>query len=177
MRTRFSALLMLGCLLAAPVSGHEYTAGALTIDHPWARPTPPGVSMGAGYMTITNDGNDEVTLLGATTPRAQNVSIHGSRMHMDMLRMEPMPEGLPIPPGETVELKPRGYHLMLEMLDKSLEEGERVPLTLRFEGAPEVQVELAVQPLGGEVMGHEHGDHKDNKNGAEDGHDQGDHQH
>ncbi|MDX1634921.1 MAG: copper chaperone PCu(A)C [Marinobacter sp.] len=156
MTLRLPGFLVLSCLLATPVAAHEYSAGPLTIDHPWSRPTPPAVSMAAGYMTITNNGDNAVTLVGASSPRAQNVSIHENRIHMEMLRMEPMPEGLVIEAGKTVELKPRGYHLMLEMIDQPLEEGQRVPLTLRFEGAPEVQVELAVQPLGGEVMGHDH---------------------
>ncbi len=156
MKLRTSAFLALSCLLAGPLAAHEYTAGSLTIDHPWSRPTPPVVPMGAGYMTITNNGDSDVTLVGASTPRAEAVSIHQNRTHMEMLGMEPMPEGLVIGAGETVELKPRGYHLMLERIDQSLEEGQRIPLTLRFDGAPEVQVELVVQPLAGEVIGHDH---------------------
>lgn len=166
MKSCSSALLVVGCLLAAPLMAHEYTTGPLTIDHPWSRPTPPVVPMGAAYLTITNNGTSAVTLVSASTPRAEAVSIHQNRMHMEMLSMEPLPEGLMIGAGETVELKPRGYHLMLERIDRPLEEGERVPLTLRFEGAPEIEVELAVQPLAEETMGTDTDDGSADKHGS-----------
>ena len=128
-------------------------------------------------MTITNNGATAVTLVGASTPRAQSVSIHESRTHMEMIRMQPMPQGLVIEAGKTVELQPRGYHLMLEMISKPLEEGERVPLTLQFDGAPAMEVELAVQPLAGEVIGHEHGDGKGSEGHGEGSESGGSHQH
>ena len=68
------------------------------------------------------------------------------------MRMAPVKGGLVIPAGETVELKPHSYHLMLEKLKSPLAEGERIPLTLDFEGAPDIAVELKVEPLGGPAM-------------------------
>lgn len=166
MKVCFPVFLAFIALFATPLAAHEYSAGPLNIDHPWSRPTPPGVPMAAGYMTITNNGDSAVTLLGASTPRAQAVSIHQNRMHMEMLSMEPLPEGLVIGAGETVKLQPRGYHLMLEKIDRPLEEGQRVPLTLRFEGAPEIDVELAVQPLAEEGSGPDTGDDSADKHGS-----------
>ncbi|MDX1457345.1 MAG: copper chaperone PCu(A)C [Marinobacter sp.] len=128
-------------------TAHEYPAGQLHIDHPWTRPTPPGVMMGAGYMTIRNGGDQDVTLVTAESPQAGRVTIHQSRMQDGVMRMEALEDGLVIPAGEVVELKPHSYHLMLEQLESQLVEGERVPLTLTFEGGPEVLVELAVDPL------------------------------
>ncbi|MDX1754537.1 MAG: copper chaperone PCu(A)C [Marinobacter sp.] len=140
-------LSVTGLVIPVLAGAHEYPAGQLHIDHPWTRPTPPGAMMGAGYMTIRNDGDDPVTLVAAQSPRAGHVSIHHSRMQDGVMRMDALPEGLTIPAGEQVELKPHSYHLMLEQLQGQLVEGERVPLTLTFEGAPEVEVELAVDPL------------------------------
>ncbi|KPP98042.1 copper chaperone PCu(A)C [Marinobacter sp. HL-58] len=128
---------------------HEYTEGEITVDHPWSRPTPPGVPMGVGYMVITNNGDSDVTLISATTSRAKSVSIHESAMKDGTMSMRPLKEGLPIPAGQTVELKPHGYHLMLEKLDGPLKEGESIPLTLGFEGAADMDVELDVEPLDG----------------------------
>ncbi|MBW0148949.1 copper chaperone PCu(A)C [Marinobacter sp. CAU 1620] len=127
---------------------HDYTQSDLKIDHPWSRPTPPGGPMGVGYLTITNTGDSEVTLTGAQTPRAGNVSIHESSMNNGMMSMKPMKQGLTIPAGKTVELKPHSYHLMLEKLREPLAEGERIPLALEFNDGQTVQVELTVEPLG-----------------------------
>ncbi|MBL3557414.1 MULTISPECIES: copper chaperone PCu(A)C [Marinobacter] len=143
--------------LSTPALAHEYTEGNITIDHPWSRPTPPGVPMGVGYMAITNDGDNDITLTSATTPRAQNVSIHESTMKDGTMSMRPLKDGLTIPAGETVELKPHGYHLMLEKLKGPLKEGESIPLTLTFEGAADMNVELNVEPLDGGMQKKDNG--------------------
>lgn len=144
-------LTLLMAVTPALVSAHDYAQGSVTIDHPWSRPTPPGTPMGVGYLAITNSGATDITLTGAETPRAGRVSIHESSMHNGVMSMQPLKAGLTIPAGETVELKPHSYHLMLEKLAKPLQEGERIPLTLQFEGAETMSVELAVQPLDGEA--------------------------
>ena len=73
--------------------------------------------------------------------------------------MAPVKGGLAIPAGTTVELKPHSFHLMLEKLKSPLREGESIPLTLTFEGADEMQVELNVESLDGEMMKSESMDH------------------
>lgn len=150
--TRLAGTLLLACsaLMTTPAIAHEYTHGDVTIDHPWSRPTPPGTPMGVGYMAITNNGTSDITFTRAVTPRANGVSIHESRMTDGVMSMRPLENGLIIPAGETVELKPHGYHLMLEKLNGPLKEGESIPLTVTFEGAEDMDVELNVQPLDGD---------------------------
>lgn len=126
---------------------HEVVTEAVHIDDPWSRPTPPGAPMGVGYLIITNTSAADITLTGAETPRAASVSIHESMMRDGMMSMQPLKDGLTIPAGETVELKPHGYHLMLEKLVQPLQEGERIPLTLEFDGGNVLRVELTVKPL------------------------------
>lgn len=159
---RFARSVLSAALLAcvAPVLAHDYSADGLTIAHPWSRPTPPGVETGVGYMKITNTGEADVTLVSAQTPRAERVTIHESLMENGLMKMQALDDGLEIAAGETVALKPKSYHLMLEKLNESLVEGQRVPLTLEFEsdeGARRIEVELAVGAIDGD--GSEHGDH------------------
>lgn len=142
-------LSILAGTLSSTALANEYTEGEITIGQPWSRPTPPGVPMGVGYMAITNNGDSGVTLVGATTPRAKSVSIHESTMTDGTMSMRPLKDGLTIPGGETVELKPHGYHLMLEKLEGPLKEGESIPVTLNFEGAADMEVKLDVEPLDG----------------------------
>lgn len=147
------SLFVLALALVAPTAvAHDYSQGSVKVDHPWSRPTPPGTSMGVGYMSISNSGSREITLAGATTPRAASVSIHETSMHNGVMKMAPVKGGLVIPAGATVELKPHSFHLMLEKLKSPLREGESIPLTLSFEGAEEMHVELNVEPLDGERM-------------------------
>ncbi|SFR55168.1 hypothetical protein SAMN04488073_2720 [Marinobacter gudaonensis] len=157
MKFRLS-LPMLLMLLALPAVAHDYRQGILSIDHPWSRPTPPGTSMGVGYMAISNTGDTTVTLVGARSTRAAHVSIHESRTQDGVMRMERLSAGLEIPAGETVTLKPHGYHLMLEKLTRPLQEGESIPLTLEFEGADDIAVELKVESLDGPAMPAKDGD-------------------
>lgn len=143
----FASSALIASIFTTAVMAHEYSHGKVSIDHPWSRPTPPGAPMGVGYLVIRNHGDSDITLIGASTPRADDVSIHETRMKDDVMRMQPLKNGLGIAAGETVELKPHSYHLMLEALAKPLKEGERVPLTLEFEGAEAMDVELNVQSL------------------------------
>lgn len=152
--TRLTALttsLLIACsaLITTPVLAHDYSQGDVKIDHPWSRPTPPGTPMGVGYMTISNTGGKDIVLVSARTPRAERVSIHESSMRDGVMRMTPVKGGLAIPAGETVDLKPHSYHLMLENLDSPLRENETIPLTLSFKGAEDMTVELNVAPLDG----------------------------
>ncbi len=149
--TRLAGTLLLACsaLMTTPAMAHDYTQGNVKIDHPWSRPTPPGTPMGVGYMAITNNGTSDITFTGARTQRAKGVSIHESRMTDGVMSMRPLEQGLTIPAGGTVEFKPHGYHLMLEKLKGPLKEGERIPLTVSFDGAEDMDVELNVQPLDG----------------------------
>lgn len=152
--TALTTALLIACsaLITTPVLAQDYSQGDLQIDHPWSRPTPPGTPMGVGYMSISNTGGSEIVLTGARTPRADRVSIHKSSMQDGVMRMTPMKDGLAIPAGETVELKPHSYHLMLEKLKSPLQEGEAIPLTLSFKGAEDMDVELNVVPLDGQTM-------------------------
>ncbi|MDC0662723.1 copper chaperone PCu(A)C [Marinobacter sp. SS21] len=178
---RLIPLLLSVTALLLPLSGsaHEYAFGQLSIAHPWARPTPPGVMIGAGYMTIHNGGDQTVTLVSVQSPRAARVTLHQSRMDNGLMRMEALERGLTVPAGGRIELKPHGYHLMLEQLRSPLREGERLPLTLTFEGGLEVSVELAVEPLDGAAepmapvmdkdgMGNEDKDNEDKGTGNRD---------
>ncbi|PVY79037.1 hypothetical protein C8D92_101243 [Tamilnaduibacter salinus] len=146
---RQAGLVLSLLMLATSALAHEYQSGDITIGHPWSRATPPGVDKGVGYLTLTNEGQEPITVTGAASPRANSVGIHETRMEEGMMTMAPVSNGLTVAPGQTVEFKPKSYHLMLMGLDQPLEEGERVPVTLVFDGAPSRQVELHVEGAGG----------------------------
>lgn len=85
----------------------------------------------AAYMTIQNDGPQDVTLLGASCDVAESVQIHETTITDGVVQMRQRPQ-LSIRAGSALELRPGGAHLMLLGLHRPLNSGQVVPLTLRF---------------------------------------------
>ncbi|WP_246333155.1 copper chaperone PCu(A)C [Aureimonas mangrovi] len=148
MRILHAASLAAALLTAGSALAHDYRAGSVEIDHPWSRATPPNANVGGGYLTLRNDGEEPDRLIGGSSPAAERVEIHTMEMEGDVMRMRQLPDGVEIPAGGTAELAPGGMHLMLIGLAAPLVEGERVPLTLEFEKAGSVEVELAIDAIG-----------------------------
>ena len=124
--------------------------GMLMIEGAWARPTPEGTSVSAGYLKITNHGDKPDTLLGASTPAANSAELHESAVDAEgVMTMRPLENGLEIKPGQTVELKPAGVHIMILGIKAPLKEGQTVPVTLDFKSAGQIEVPFAVKPIGG----------------------------
>jgi copper(I)-binding protein len=129
---------------AAPALAHDYVLGNLQIEHPYARPTPPGARTGGAYFTIRNVGKDADRLLRVSSPVAQTVELHSMTMVGTLMKMRAV-SALDIPPGSTVALGTGGYHVMLTGLRQPLAVGDKVPLTLTFEKAGRLDVSAYVE--------------------------------
>jgi copper(I)-binding protein len=151
-------------LIANVASAHEYKAGSIEIKHPWARATPKGATVAGGYMKLINTGTAPDRLVGGTNANAEKFEIHKMSMDNGVMKMRPLPNGIEIKPGETVEFTPGSYHLMFVGLKQPFEKGKRVKGTLQFEKAGTVEVEYAVEAIGG-TPSHEGMDHGDMKMG------------
>lgn len=135
--------------LPFPALARDYKAGGLEIVHPWARATPKGASTAGGYVKITNTGQEADRLLAGSLPNAGRLEIHQMSMNNGVMQMRPVPGGVEIKPGETVEFKPGGYHLMFMDLKQPLVQKQPVKGTLVFEKAGTVEIEYTVVPVGG----------------------------
>jgi copper(I)-binding protein len=151
------AALGLACLFSNIASAEDVTIGSLKISDPYVRAMVPGAPVGGGYVTITNIGNTDDRLITASSPRAGTVQIHEMKMDKDVMVMRELPDGLAIPAGKTVELKPGGYHVMFMTVGEPFKEGQVVRATLTFEKAGSVDVDFPVGPAVGGKMG----DHQD----------------
>ena len=171
--------LMIGALLTLSllntVPAHEYEVGELVIDHPYTRSTPPMTPVAGGFMTITNNSDEDDKLISGKADFTEAVEIHEMVMgDKGVMRMQQLIGGLVIPAGKTVELKPGGLHIMFIGLDKQMIPDERHTGLLTFENAGEVKVEFVVKDITAEDMDHskmEHGDKHTDK------HDKKDHAH
>lgn len=123
---------------------------AISITEAWARPTIGEGRTTAAYMTITNGGDTDVVLEAVTSPKAESVEIHETKMSEDgVMQMRPLAEGLSLAAGATATLKPAGMHVMVMGLKDALPEGSELPLTLEFEGSDSLEVAVPVKKSAG----------------------------
>ena len=134
---------------ALPASAHEYKIGNLEIAHPWVRMTPAGAKVGGGYLAIENNGTEPDRLVSATSDVSDRVEIHEMSVKDGIMTMRMLPNGVEVPAKGTVALAPGGYHLMMQDLKKPLVQGERFKGTLTFAKAGTLNVEFAVEGMGG----------------------------
>jgi copper(I)-binding protein len=146
--TRFLGLIA-ALLLAHPVHAHGVTVGDLEIIHPNI-PQPASSAMAAaGYMGISNAGDEADRLIGVETTVAQSAMLHKTEVNADGVASMAHVEGIDIPANDTVVLESGGYHIMLMGLTQELIEGQMVPGVLIFEKAGRVEMEFAIDPPGG----------------------------
>jgi hypothetical protein len=139
-----ASCLAVAVLAAPPSAAHGYEKGDLAVRHPWTRATPPGSNVAAGYLEIRNSGTTSERLLGAASPAADRVELHVTNREGDVVGMRER-DGLKVPARQRLVMRPGGPHLMLIGLKRPFAMGDRVPITLRFERAGEVQIEIEVQ--------------------------------
>ena len=114
--------LLAASSLAAAAYAHQYSVGSLVIGHPWSRPTASGMPTGVAYLSITNNGPEQDTLIAASTPAAAHVEFHRTSLEAGMARMRPA-GALVVAPNATVTAEPGGLHLMLVDLKSPLVAG------------------------------------------------------
>lgn len=133
--------------LVAPIAASAqdvFTLGMLEISGGFSRATLPNAPVGAGYLTITNKGAEDDTLVSASSPIAGMTQIHEMKMEGDVMKMNEVEGGLVIPAGQAVMLAPGGFHIMFMDLKEPLVENAMVPVTLTFEKAGPIEIQLVV---------------------------------
>lgn len=153
-------VLVLALVLASLATGaaaNDYKVGALEIQQPWTRATPKGAKTAAGYVAIKNTGTAPDRLTGGSLTGAGGAQVHEMTMDHGVMKMRAMPDGIEIKPGETVELKPGGLHLMFTDLKARLVKGESVKGTLTFANVGAVDVEFAIEGMGATATTGAHG--------------------
>jgi len=160
-----------GAALAHAEHGHSpahthhspTVAGSMRIEQPWSRPTVAAVPVGVVYVHLTNTGTRTDRLLSASSTVAERVELHTSFMDGNLMRMRQL-AAVDIAPASTAHLEPGGMHIMLMGLKAPLTQGQTFALTLVFEQAGAVTVQVPVRdPVDSAA---EHGD----SHGAHGGH-------
>jgi periplasmic copper chaperone A len=130
-------------------AGGPAVAGAPTVRviDAWIRWLPAGVPAG-GYATLSNMGEKPVVLTAAASPYFAEISMHRSREQGGSVTMAPV-ERIIIGAHSSLNFAAAGYHLMMMQPTRSIEPGDRIPVTLRFAGGFTLTVTFEVKTLGG----------------------------
>ncbi|MFA5522308.1 MAG: copper chaperone PCu(A)C [Castellaniella sp.] len=147
-----SAALLCSAAGISFAQGHDL--GDLHIDRLWSRATVAGVPNGAAYFTVDNHGPQDDRLLSAEAPVADRAELHTHIKDGEIMRMRQV-EHIDIPAGGSVALAPGGLHVMLMALKAPLQDGSHFPLTLNFEKAGTITIDVPVE-LRRKAQSHDH---------------------
>jgi copper(I)-binding protein len=137
---------LLVCCAAIAAQPQPTIADDLTISPAWARATPVGTNVGAVYFSIENRGSQLDTLLRVTSPIAGEAMFHRTMGHDGVVHMEQL-WTIDLATGRTVKFEPNGRHVMLHDLKQALVAGTTVPITLHFQHAGAVTLQVRVVPI------------------------------
>ncbi|MES2584844.1 MAG: copper chaperone PCu(A)C [Pseudomonadota bacterium] len=159
---RFTPIALILSLLSTAV-----WAQSVDVKAAWARATVQGQKATGAFMTLT--AKDATKLVGISSPVAGVAEVHEMKMDGDVMKMRALSDGLDLPAGKAVELKPGGYHVMLMDLKTPLKKDTTIPVTLLFKdakGVPsklEIKLPVATTPPAGAGAGASTGGHADHK--------------
>jgi hypothetical protein len=154
------AAVGLACLVAL-CGGAAAASSGISVSAPWTRPANAG-GMGVGYATIANESAEPDTLLGGSSDAAGSVEVHETTIDDKGVASMKKLDAVEIKPGQSIELKPAGMHLMFIGLKQPLAEGGVLKAKLKFKNAGDVDVDFAVRAAGpaADGGGHEHMHHQ-----------------
>lgn len=133
----------------ATVSSSTGVAQGVRVSDAWIRETPPNAAVAGGYLTLRSDADDR--LLAVDTSASASVEIHEMSHAGGVMRMRELPDGVELPAGTDVSLRPGGNHLMFIGPVEPVRAGQTIEATLRFQNAPEQTVQFEVRPLAGDA--------------------------
>jgi copper(I)-binding protein len=147
-RIPFAFLAILAGLFASVAAAQEFRFSGLVITEPWAPATIAPGQAGAVYLTLTNEAEEGEYLVGASTEIAAMAHLHETQVTNGVARMVPI-ERLSLEPGMNADLSPGGIHIMLMGLTAPLTIGQSFRMTLTFEQAGPIKIDVQVRALGG----------------------------
>lgn len=138
------ASLLAAALAVAPAWAEEQAT--LVLQNAWIRKPPPGLDSAALYFTVQNKTSLPVTIRAVKSPLAAHAMIHETSIVDGQSRMR-MKDTVTVPANGRLVLAPEGLHVMLTGLGKTLEVGDKVPVTLEIGHGGSLDIVALVRPL------------------------------
>lgn len=151
-RILFALTLSMPLAIAACSDGGP---SEISVEEPFARETIGAGTTGAAYLVIRNTGGAD-RLIAASTTAAASTELHTHEKDGEIMRMRKV-DAIDIPANDVVTLQPGGKHIMMFDITAPLKDGGSFPLTLTFEDAGDVTVDVTVVATGGNASGMDHG--------------------
>ncbi|MRU16278.1 copper chaperone PCu(A)C [Roseovarius sp. A21] len=129
-------------------------AADIMVDDAYARSSAMSAKTGAAFMMIHNQGDTDDRLIGVSSPAAKVVQLHTHKEDANgVMKMMHVEEGFALPAEGMIKMQRGGHHVMFMGISEPFEQGIMIPLTLTFEKAGEIEVEVPVdlerQPMQG----------------------------
>lgn len=121
-----------------PVQAHEYDVGKLKVEHPWLRAPADGDNKAQFYAMLHNNGDKPDKLIGVKSEKFGKAEIHGDAKQLNLVTP------VILPPKSLTTLAPGGAYVALLEINKHLEVGWGLEMTLVFEKAGEVTIDAAI---------------------------------
>ena len=140
-----NVILFVASLLATPsLQAADENSPALLVSDAYFRLTPPGRSMTAAYMQLKNNSGQPQVLTALRSNSAASIELH-NHIHVNgMMKMRKV-DALSIEDGETVQLQPGGYHLMIFGLQAGLGLDDTIAIELQLESGQSVIVNASAR--------------------------------
>ena len=141
------ALLLIALAFLA-IPNYSHSTEKVEITKAWLRATPPSAKAAGGYLVITNTTGVDETLIGVEFSQAGKSEIHEMKMNDGVMEMRPLKLGIKIPTGETISLKPGGFHLMFMGMKSQLKDGQNYRIKLTFTHSGTMEIDFPVLSMG-----------------------------
>ena len=148
------SIVLAACMPVQPMGGAMAPAapqpepGKVTVVDARARATPPMAEAGGAFLTVLNGLDKPIRLVSAEAQVSKAVELHETKEEGGVMKMIPQPDGFEIPAGGTLMLMPGGKHVMLIGLEQPLTAGEQFTMTLNFEGAESIELQVPIVEMG-----------------------------
>jgi copper(I)-binding protein len=133
----------------------EFRGGDIVIDAPWARASAGRVATGVVYARLTNRGAKSDKLIAVAAHIAAEAAVHETVREDGMMSMRPL-ELVEIPASKVTLFEPGALHIMLKHLSSPLVHGETFGMTLTFERAGKIEIEVDVRGVGAMAVDADH---------------------
>jgi len=139
-----SILVLTACKPADAPEAAAVQAAEPVFERAWIRSLPPGIKMTAGFGVFTNKTDEAIELVSFASPTFQSVTLHVTEEVDGVSGMKEV-ESLALQPGETVEMMPGGYHLMLMGPRQSMSPGNQVLIQMTSAAGQTYEFEVSVE--------------------------------
>lgn len=140
-------LILLALIMAAPAMAQSYSQGDITVEGTFIQEGPPRAVTLGGFATIRNTGTQPDRLVGMESAAVDSIDLFEATVSDGIARMVPLPDGVEVPAGATVELGAIGNHPMFSGPKRPLRAGDTVPVTLVFARAGRINTEFLIDRM------------------------------